>query len=52
MSRFTSAGKLDKYAGLTPSQMSSGGRGKDRNQRQGNRALSKILWGLATSPVR
>ncbi|MCC3379669.1 transposase [Paenibacillus farraposensis] len=33
IARFTSADKLAKYAGLTPSQMSSGGRGKDRNQR-------------------
>jgi transposase len=51
ISRFTSADKLAKYAGLTPSQMSSGGRGKDRNQRQGNRALNKILWGLAVRQV-
>lgn len=51
ISRFTSANKLAKYAGLTPSQMSSGGRGKDRNQRQGNRALNKILWGLAVRQV-
>jgi transposase len=47
ISRFTNADKLAKYTGLTPSQMNSGGRGKDRNQRQGNRALNKILWGLA-----
>lgn len=52
ISRFSSADKLAKYAGLTPSQMSSGGRGKDRNQRQGNRALNKILWGLAVRQVQ
>ncbi len=52
INRFTSADKLAKYAGLTPSQMSSGGRGKDRNQRQGNRALNKILWGLAVRQVQ
>ncbi|WP_425270780.1 transposase [Paenibacillus kribbensis] len=43
ISRFTSADKLAKYAGLTPSQMSSGGRGKDRNQRQGNRVKNELL---------
>lgn len=32
--------------------MSSGGRGKVRNQRQGNRALNKILWGLAVRQVQ
>lgn len=52
ISRFSSADKLAKYAGLTPSQMSSGSRGKDRNQRQGNRALNKILWGLAVRQVQ
>ncbi|MFF2909425.1 transposase [Paenibacillus sp. NPDC057934] len=52
ISRFSNADKLAKYAGLTPSQMSSGGRGKERNQRQGNRALNKILWGLAVRQVQ
>jgi len=52
VARFTSADKLAKYAGLTPSQMSSGGTGKERNQRQGNRALYKILWGLAVRQVQ
>lgn len=51
IARFSSSEKLAKYAGITPSQMSSGGRGKDRNQRQGNRALNKILWGLAVRQV-
>ncbi|WP_442950470.1 transposase [Paenibacillus sp. FSL H7-0357] len=31
ITRFTSADKLAKYTRLTPSQMSSGGRGKNRN---------------------
>lgn len=52
ITRFSSADKLAKYAGLTPSQNSSGGRGKERNQRQGNRALNKILWGLAVRQVQ
>lgn len=52
ISRFSSADKLAKYAGLTPSQMSSGGKGKERNQRQGNRMLNKILWGLAVRQVQ
>ncbi|MFB6366559.1 IS110 family transposase [Paenibacillus elgii] len=51
IARFDHADKLAKYAGLTPSQMSSAGRGKDRNQRQGNRVLNKILWGLAVRQV-
>jgi len=52
INRFSSADKLAKYAGLTPSQMSSGGRGKERNQRQGNRTLNKILWGLAVRQIQ
>lgn len=52
ISRFSNADKLAKYAGITPSQMSSGGKGKERNQRQGNRMLNKILWGLAVRQVQ
>ncbi|MFB6366565.1 IS110 family transposase [Paenibacillus elgii] len=52
ISRFSKSEKLAKYAGITPSQMSSAGRGKERNQRQGNRTLNKILWGLAVRQVQ
>lgn len=51
ISRFTSADKPAKYAGLTPSQMSSSGRGKDRNQRQEHRVLNKTLWGPTVRQV-
>jgi transposase len=49
--RFKSADKLAAFAGISPKTFSSGGKGHDESNKQGNRALHSMFYFLAVSMV-
>jgi transposase len=52
ISRFKSADKLAKYAGVAPTKFSSAGKGRDVKSKQGNRRLNGVLFLLAMQQVQ
>jgi transposase len=52
ISRFTSADKLARFAGIAPVNFSSAGKGKDQKSKQGNRELHGIFYFLAVQQVQ
>lgn len=52
ISRFPSADKLARFAGIAPIKFSSAGKGKDQKSKQGNRELHGIFYFLAIQQVQ
>gem|GEM_PF-645364 len=52
ISRFSSADKLARFAGIAPIKFSSAGKGKDQKSKQGNRELHGIFYFLAIQQVQ
>jgi hypothetical protein len=51
ISRFRNADKLAAFAGIAPKNFSSGGKGHDESNKQGNRQLHGLFYFLAVSMV-
>lgn len=51
ITRFSSADKLARFAGIAPVLFSSAGKGKEQRSKQGNRVLNAILYFLAVQMV-
>ncbi|CAH1225079.1 IS110 family transposase ISCth6 [Paenibacillus sp. JJ-223] len=52
ISRFASADKLARFAGIAPVNFSSGGKGTNQKSRQGNRILHGLFYNLAVQQVQ
>lgn len=52
ISRFSSADKLAKFAGIAPVNFSSAGKGKDMCPKQGNRRLQSIFYFMAIQMIQ
>ncbi|MEK4669319.1 IS110 family transposase [Niallia sp. FSL R7-0271] len=50
--RFPNANKLARFAGIAPVYIGSGGKGKERKSKQGNRALHALFYNLAVQQVQ
>lgn len=50
--RFSNANKLARFAGIAPVRFSSGGKGKEKASRQGNRVLNSIFHNLAVQQIQ
>jgi len=51
VSRFKNADKLAAFAGISPKNFSSAGKGRDESNKQGNRRLRSLFYFLAVSMV-
>jgi hypothetical protein len=51
ISRFRNADKLAAFAGISPKNFSSAGKGHDETNKQGNRKLRSLFYFLAVSMV-
>jgi len=51
VSRFKNADKLAAFAGISPKNFSSAGKGHDESNKQGNRQLRSLFYFLAVSMV-
>ncbi|WP_139488125.1 IS110 family transposase [Brevibacillus dissolubilis] len=52
INRFPSPDKLARFAGVAPVHFSSGGKGRDKKSKQGNRVLHGLLYSLAVQQIQ